>query len=77
MLQVIMLKNQLTKFLGCLRVTTIPYARAHIYALLKISVAVRDPGSVAFLTPGSGIRNRFFPDPGSLIPDPNPIFLTA
>ncbi len=24
-----------------------------------------DPGSGAFLTPGSGIRNRFFPDPGS------------
>ncbi len=24
-----------------------------------------DPGSSAFLTPGSGIRNRFFPDPGS------------
>jgi hypothetical protein len=22
------------------------------------------------LTPGSGIRNRFFPDPGSRIPDP-------
>ncbi len=29
-----------------------------------------DPGSGAFLTPGSGIRNRFFPDPGSRIPDP-------
>jgi hypothetical protein len=24
-----------------------------------------DPGSGAFLTPGSGIWNRFFPDPGS------------
>jgi hypothetical protein len=24
-----------------------------------------DPGSGAFLTPESGIRNRFFPDPGS------------
>ncbi len=24
-----------------------------------------DPGSGAFLTPGSGIRNRFIPDPGS------------
>ncbi len=31
---------------------------------------IRDPGSGAFLTPGSGIRNRFFPDPGSRIPDP-------
>ncbi len=29
---------------------------------------VADPGSGAFLTPGSGIRNRFFP--GSRIPDP-------
>jgi hypothetical protein len=27
------------------------------------------------MTPGSGIRNRFFPDPGSRIPDPKPIFL--
>jgi hypothetical protein len=35
------------------------------------------PGSGAFLTPGSGIRNRFFPDPGSRIPDPKPIFLRA
>jgi hypothetical protein len=29
------------------------------------SVADLDPGSGAFLTPGSVIRNRFFPDPGS------------
>jgi hypothetical protein len=29
------------------------------------SVADPDPGSGAFLTPGSEIRNRFFPDPGS------------
>ncbi len=29
------------------------------------SVADPDPGSGAFLTPVSGIRNRFFPDPGS------------
>jgi|LakMenE01Jun11ns_1017448.scaffolds.fasta_scaffold9268504_1 hypothetical protein len=31
------------------------------------SVADPDPGSGAFLTPGSGsgILNRFFPDPGS------------
>jgi hypothetical protein len=33
------------------------------------SVADPDPGSGAFLTPGSGIRNRFFPDLGSRIPD--------
>jgi hypothetical protein len=31
----------------------------------RSSVADPDPGSGAFLTPGSGIRNRFFPDPGS------------
>ncbi len=31
----------------------------------RISVADPDPGSGAFLTPGSGIRNRFIPDPGS------------
>jgi hypothetical protein len=35
-----------------------------------VSVADPDPGSGAFLTPGSGIRNRFLPDPGSQIPDP-------
>ncbi len=28
-------------------------------------ISVADPGAGAFLTPGSGIRNRFFPDPGS------------
>ncbi len=33
----------------------------------KTSVADPDPGSGAFLTPGSGIRNRIFPDPGSQI----------
>ncbi len=37
------------------------------------SVADPNPGSGAFLTPGSGsgIRNRFYPDPGSI---PNPYF---
>jgi hypothetical protein len=39
----------------------------NVIALL--SVADPDPGSGSFLTPGSGIRNRFFPDPGSRIPD--------
>jgi hypothetical protein len=38
---------------------------------------VADPGSGAFLTPGAGIRNRFFPDPGSSIPYPKPTFLIA
>jgi hypothetical protein len=41
------------------------------------SVADPDPGSGAFLTPGSGIRNRIFPVPGSRIPDPKPIYLRA
>jgi hypothetical protein len=37
---------------------------------LHCSVADPDPGFGAFLTPGSGIRNRFFPDPGPRISDP-------
>ncbi len=41
------------------------------------SVADPDPGSGSFLTPGSGIRIRFFPDPASRIPDSKPIFLRA
>jgi hypothetical protein len=52
------------------------YLHAHSSGLLGwnlgipitvISVAHPDPGSDAFLTlgPGSGIRNRFFPHPGS------------
>jgi hypothetical protein len=36
----------------------------------RLVISVADPGSGAFLTPGSGIRNRFFPDLGSRIPDP-------
>jgi hypothetical protein len=47
-----------------------------------LRIRIRDPESSAFLTPGSGIRNRFFPDPGSRIPDlgsripdPKPILL--
>jgi hypothetical protein len=36
-------------------------------------ISVADPGAGAFLTPGSGIRNRFIPDLGSRIP--NPYFL--
>jgi hypothetical protein len=36
----------------------------------EASVADPDPGSGSFLTPGSGIRNRFFPDLGSRISDP-------
>jgi hypothetical protein len=47
------------------------------FKCISSSVADTDPGSGAFLTPGSGIRNRFFPDPGSRIPDPKTIFLRA
>jgi hypothetical protein len=32
---------------------------------MRSSVADPDPGSSAFLPPGSGIRDEFFPDPGS------------
>jgi hypothetical protein len=44
---------------------------------LRTSVAIANPGSGAFLAPQSGIRNMFFPNPGSRIPDPQPIFLKA
>ncbi len=37
--------------------------------VLLSSVVDPDSGSGAFLTPGSGIRNRFFPDLGSRIPN--------
>jgi hypothetical protein len=37
-----------------------------------LRIRIRDPRSGAFLTPGSGIRNRFL-----RIPDPKPIFLRA
>ena len=41
------------------------------YLCSVLRIQIRDPRFGAFLTPGSGIRNRFFPDPGSLIPDPS------
>ncbi len=42
-----------------------------VFTILVHSVADPDPGSGigAFLTPGSGIRNRFIPDPGSRFPN--------
>ncbi len=51
-------------------VRVIPYRT--LKGSVTASVADPDPGSGAFLTPGpgSGIRNRFFPDPGSRISDP-------
>jgi hypothetical protein len=48
-----------------------------LVADLDYSVADPDPGSGAFLTPGSGIRNRFIPDLGSRIPNPKLIILRA
>jgi hypothetical protein len=59
--------------------TLLPYWRKVrlIKSNAKCSVADPDPGSDAFLTPGSGIWNRFFPDLGFQIPDPKPIFLRA
>ncbi len=44
---------------------------------LNPGVVDPDPGSGAFLTPGSGIRDRFFPDPGFRISDLKTIFLRA
>ncbi len=44
------------------------YAAEHskLFRVRRSSViSVVDPGSGAFLTPGSGIQNGFFPDPGS------------
>jgi hypothetical protein len=55
-----------------------------IWMIYKTSVADPDPGSGigCFLISGSGIRDlgsriRFFPDPGSRIPDSKTIFLRA
>jgi hypothetical protein len=36
----------------------------------RLRLSVADPGSAAFLTPWSGIRNRLFPDLRSRIPYP-------
>ncbi len=51
---------------------TIPYHKKFV-----LCVADPDPGSGAFLTPGSRIRNRFFRDPRSRISDPKHILLRA
>ncbi len=40
-------------------------ARSNNKGLAYCPSSVADLGSGAFLTPGSGIRNRFLPDPGS------------
>ncbi len=41
-----------------------------IFKKAVLRIRIRDPGSCALLTPGSGNQNRFFPDPGSQISDP-------
>ena len=50
--------------LGSIRQGKVPFV------FIFISVADPDPGSGAFFTHGSGIRNVFFPDLGSRIPRP-------
>jgi hypothetical protein len=59
----LLLLNLYTKRLLC---TEKIYIR--VYGLIEavLRIRIRDSGSDAFLTPGSGIRTRFFPDPGSL-----------
>ncbi len=53
-------------------VRSIPAPVEEAFQAVSNSLSVPDPGSGAFLTPGSGIRNGFF-----RIPDPKPIFLRA
>ncbi len=60
----------------CPKIVVLP-TLADIFSASKVQGSAPNPGSGAFLAPGSGIWKRFFPDPGSQIPDPNPIFLRA
>jgi hypothetical protein len=53
-------------------ITEPPIWKNSAFKLVSGSVADPDSGSGAFVTPGYGIRNRFF-----RIPDPKPIFLRA
>jgi hypothetical protein len=55
----------------CPKILVLP-TPADIFSASKVqsSVADTDPESCLFLTPGSGIRKRFFPDPGSWISNP-------
>jgi hypothetical protein len=46
-------------------VSYICYNFTNSFICLETVLRIQDPGSGAFLNPGSGIRNRFFPDPGS------------
>ncbi len=47
------------------RVWSLKFVDMYRWKKFNILYSVPDPGSGAFLTPGSGIRNRFFPDPVS------------
>ncbi len=64
----------LTNGSGSVRKSPVTFRIQKIYFFIFFnvlsSVADPDPGSGAFLTPGSGIRNMFFADPGSRIPNP-------
>jgi hypothetical protein len=65
-------------FYECGSNNSVVLSRAATNLLCKFSsVEDSDPGSGAFLTPGSGIRNRSFPDPVSRIPHLKLIFLRA
>jgi hypothetical protein len=43
----------------------------------QINADTRGSGAFLTLDPDSGSGKGFFPDPGSWIPDPNPIFFRA
>ncbi len=63
-------KYQSSSWLCHTTMSIIHSADSDIQSVLRIRI--QDPGSGALLTldPGSGIRNRFFPDPRSSIPNP-------
>jgi hypothetical protein len=58
--------GQVTEVSSCFR----PEPHAYRYQFCGSTISVADPGSGAFLPQGSEIRDEFFPDPGSRIPDP-------
>jgi hypothetical protein len=58
--------------IALLKVTVFVSATAYTHTQLRPTAVlrIRIQGSGAFLTPGSGIWNRFFPEPGHWIMDP-------
>ncbi len=48
----------------------------HNFSNIKCSVADLDSGSGAFFTPGSGMGESHHPDPGSVMNNPDHIFLS-